>query len=277
MRFLDAEMDLQEMEHFRKELEANPEMRAQLDFEQSLRDDFALHHLEPIPETAIVSQPRNTNNSSGKFLFLRKWISVAAITIVLIVLANYLRKGIISDVVTGRTEADTSTSVKIQPVPGVVITGKDSSAVDLELIFREYFRKDELPEEYPMFLADALEDYGRGNYNTIQKLDLNQIPQTRSGEEKVAKQQTLLIGQYFKGIAYLQTNETRQAITNLRTVSGQETNKKLQVRAKWYLMLAYIRQGDKEKAGELCRAIIAYGNKDARVNDARKIAERLGK
>lgn len=68
IRFLDAEMEVAEMEAFEKELAANPEMRHQLDFEQSLRDDFALQNLTSLPGTM----------ASGKVREMRKWLAIGS-------------------------------------------------------------------------------------------------------------------------------------------------------------------------------------------------------
>ena len=224
MRFLDAEMEPDEMDAFEKELAANPEMRMQLDFEQSLRDGFTLGKTSNIPGT-IPAPPQ----SSGKLKSIQKWLAVAAaiITAFTLFVVFWQKPGKKQDVaVAGKM--DTSLLVIPSPPGTTFDPAKDSNkTVDLTLLFQQYFKKDALPEDYPLFLAEAFTGYEAGNYTTLQKLNLNNLPQTRGGGEADSKENILQLGHYYKGLAFLQTNNAHDAITNLDWVLHNQSGKVL--------------------------------------------------
>ena len=216
IRFLDAGMDAAEMDAFEKELAANPEMRAQLDFEQSLRDDFALRNITNLPATESANETVAGRTVPGKIRGMQKWFAIVAAVITAIMLvAIFWQKPETKRDVANKNNMDTAEQTT-KPAPLVVATQpKDSSAaIDLALLFKQYFKKDALPENYPLFLAEALTDYESGNYTTLQQLDLSNLPQTRSINESDSKENILLLGHYYKGQAFLQTGNTKQAIIN---------------------------------------------------------------
>lgn len=81
-RFLDADMDLAEMEAFEKELAANPEMRRQLDFEQSVRNEFASQELPDVIGMTTEEAPV-ARQMTRKTTRLQKWLVIGAAAAVL--------------------------------------------------------------------------------------------------------------------------------------------------------------------------------------------------
>jgi len=279
IRFLDAEMGLAEMGEFEKELTSNPDMRNQLDFEQSLRNDFAARNITSLPGPTSVKESPAARATPGKITGMRIWLAIsAAIIIAFMLFTIFWQKPVRTPDVANGKNMDT-TQIKNNP-PQVIAaaTAKDSSEViDLPLLFKQYFKKDTVPGNYPLYLAEALMDYESGNYKTLQQLNLNDLPQTRSSGETDSKENILQLGHYYKGLAFLQTNNTRDAIIHLNWVVANRPDKTLQAKARWHLALIYLKENNRKKAVELCRSIVGSKENPALVKNAEKILDTLGK
>ena len=275
IRFLDAGMEPDEMDAFEKELATNPEMRKQLDFEQSVRDGFALGKISS-PGT-IPTNPKAT----GKIKSIQKWLAVAAAVITAFTLFTvfWQKPGKKEDVTaTNNINIDTSLQAISPSRETTTEPAKDSSrAVDLALLFEQYFKKDVLPEDYPLFLAEALTDYEAGNYITLQKLNLHNLPQTRGDGENDSKENILQLGHYYKGLAFLQTGNTRDAITNLHWVLNNHPDKTLRDKAQWHLALAYLKEGNREKTAAICSKIISNKGNTLLIKNAEKLLDAIKK
>jgi tetratricopeptide (TPR) repeat protein len=154
---------------------------------------------------------------------------------------------------------------------------KDSSEViGLALLFKQYFKKEALPENYPLFLAEALMDYESGNYTTLQQLNLSDLPRARGAGEADSKN-ILQLGHYYKGLAFLQTSNTKEAAINLNRVLNNQPGYALRAKAQWYLALTYLKENNAEKAAELCRSIVNDKKNNILVKNAEKMLEALGK
>lgn len=279
IRFLDGDMNAVEMDEFEIELSSNPAMRHQLDFEQSLRNDFALNSITSltaeIPAEAGISVPSKPTRITS----LAKWFSAAAAIIIIILLVTvFWQKTDQKEDIAHTNKIDTVQSVSIPP--GAIITeqAKDTSkSIDLVKLFRQYFKKDTLPEEYPIFLAEAFTDYESGNYKTLQQLNLNNLPETRGVDKPGSKQSILQLGHYYKGLAFLQTNNTKDAIINLNWVLSSQPEKILRDKAQWYLALAYLEEKNPEKVAEFCKNIVDSSSSNLLVRNAKTILETLRK
>lgn len=283
IRFLDAGMEPDEMDAFEKELAANPEMRKQLDFEQSVRDGFALRKIRRLPDWGTQAGVPGTIPADpkipGKIKSIQKWLAVAAAIITAFTLFTvfWQKPGKKQDVAAANN-IDTSLHAISPPRVTTTEPAKDSSkAVDLALLFEQYFKKDVLPEDYPLFLAEALTDYEAGNYTTLQKLNLHNLPQTRGAGEADRKENILQLGHYYKGLAFLQTNNIHDAIINLDWVLNNQPGKTLKAKAQWYLALGYLKENNREKAAELCRSIVKDKKDWVLVKNAEKILDIIGK
>lgn len=279
MRFMDAKMDAAEMDAFVKELTSNPEMRRQLDFEQSLRDGFALRKVTSLPGTGSAQGGVVTPKALGKITDLRRWLAIGAavITAFMLFAIFWKKPNKPTDMVNVNNR---DTTQKTAPHPQVIVAApaEDSSAtIDLTNLFNQYFKKDVVPEHYPLFLAEALMDYESGNYKTLQQLNLNNLRETRGAGATDSRENILLLGHYYKGLAFLQTNNTRDAIINLHWVLNNRPGKALQAKTKWYLALAYVKENNSAKAAELCRSIVGNKDNDILVKSAEKILAAMGK
>lgn len=281
IRFLDADMEPDEMEAFEKELTANPSMRSQLDFEQSVRDSLTLANITHLPDTVPEDQGQAAVKT-GKITRMQKWLAVgAAVVTACMLFIVFRQKPVATTDIADRKNIEVMDTVPETVIPPeVTVTApvkEDDKGVDLALLFKQYFKKDALPEDYPVFLAEALTDYESGNYATLQKLNLNDLPQTRGAGATNSKENILQLGHYYKGLAFLQTNNTRDAITNLQWVLNNQPDKLLQAKAQWYLALAYLKENNGEKAAELCRRIANNMENDTLVKSAKKILVSLEK
>ena len=282
IRFLDADMEEAEMDAFEKELDSNPEMRKQLDFEQSVRDEFMLRGIDRLPGTVATNENLPAPAAPGKVIHIQKWIAIgAAVVTVITFLTIFWQKPGKNPGVADRKNMEVIDTVQqnvIPPGATVAESVKESSKkVDLALLFKQYFKKDALPEQYPLFLAEALMDYESGNYTTLQKLNLNNLPQTRSAGETDRKENILQLGHYYKGLAFLQAGNTRDAFTNLHWVLNNQPDKPLQAKAQWYLALAYLKENNSKKAAGLCRQIVNDKENHILVKNAEKILDALEK
>lgn len=279
MRFLDAGMDPEEMDAFEKELSANAEMRSQLNFEQSLRDSFGSRNIKNLADIKFEKENTEISKTRGKLTGMRKWWTIgAAVVTVLLLFAIFWQKKTKIKEVADVTVADTLQKPITPPVSTINVPVQDSSdRIDLQDLFKQYFRKDALPEQYPLFLAEALMDYESGNYKTLQKLNLNDLPQTRSIGEADSKENILQLGHYYKGLAFLQTNNNRDAIENLHWVIRNQHDKTLRAKAQWYLALAYLKENNSEKAAALCRSIVNNKDSSILVKNAKQILDALKK
>ena len=277
IRFLDAGMEPAEMDEFEKEMAASPEMRYQLDFEQSIRDGFALRNMTHLPGIPPANGNAAVPITPGKVTSMRKWLTIpAALIAACLVFALFWQKTTKNPGIAGKM--DTSQKASGRPRLTVVTLPNDSSKViDLALLFKQHFKKDVLPDRYPLFLAEALMDYESGNYTTLQRLNLSDLPQTRGVNETDSKENILKWGHYFKGLAFLQTDDAREAAINLDWVLNNQPGKALRAKTQWYLALAYLKENEGEKAAELCRRIVDNKENQALVIKAEKILDALKK
>lgn len=276
IRFLDAGMDGGEMDDFEKELAANPEMRYQLDFEQSVRDGFTLQNITRLSGAVPVKESMTARVMPGKIIGMRKWLTIGAAVVMAFTLFTVFWQKQPSPDVAGRKDIDTAREVASQPEASVAAPGKDSNKnIDLSLLFKQYFKKDALPEQYPPFLAQAFMDYESGNYTTLQQLNLNDLPQTRGTGETDSKESILKWGHYYKGLAFLQTDNIGEAVINLDWVLNSRPDKALRAKAQWYLTLAYLKDNNGKKAAELCRGIVGNRENHILVKNAKQLLDTL--
>jgi predicted negative regulator of RcsB-dependent stress response len=133
-----------------------------------------------------------------------------------------------------------------------VTTDTGNKIKQLSLLYQQYFTVDTVPENYPIYLAEAFTAYQDNDYTAIQKLNLSNIPETRGTD---SRQHILQLGNYYKGIAFLKTNTLPQALSNLQWVEQNADDAKLKIKAQWYLALGYIKNGDAAEARKLLTII----------------------
>lgn len=249
MYFLDADMAVEEMEAFEKELAANPAMREQLDFEVFVRDGFALKKdlITEVNTDFEEKGSRKKQNSIHK-LIAKKWYAIAiaasVITFVLIVLF-YPQKGKPPEIVKHNTTDTSHIQNKDTIQLAINKPGDTIKTRNLEKLFTQYFTMDSVPESYPIFLAEALTNYENGDYTTIQQLNLTDLPEVR-GEDN--KQTIVELGRYYKGISFLKTGDIKKAIHNLEWVEKNSSIVILKIKTAWYLAMAHLKSGNVSSA-----------------------------
>jgi hypothetical protein len=262
IHFLDANMTLEEMDAFEKELADNPAMRQQLDFELQARDSFAFNKNKIIDSTTNAIPVININSKR------KKWFAIAAAAAVIVAIFSIIflmpKKVIEKDIVQGN---DTN-SIKKNDTAAITITQPNDSIKTLTFIklYQQYFTADAVPETYPMYLAEAFTSYQSGDYTAIQKLNLAAIPEMRGNE---SKQPILELGHYYKGIAFLKSSNIKEAIINLQWVQKNSTDDDLKFKAQWYLALAYLNNNNINEATNLLKKI-AYKSTYHRYKDKAK-------
>jgi hypothetical protein len=265
INFLDTGMTLEEMEAFEKELLANPALRQQLDFELELRDSFALGktNSEDVSEVAVTKSTAVISINRNKW-FVR---AVAAAVIVTVVPLLFIQPK--KDTTTIIAQLYDTAGVPQKDTLPVLITARDNNtAQKLTALYRQYFTADAVPENYPMYLADALTNYQNKDYAAIQKLDLNIIPETRG---TTTKQTTLELGHYYKGIAFLKNGNTKEALANLQWLQKNCTDEALTLKAEWYMALAYLKNNNADEATGLLKKLAAKSTYHRYSDKAKKL------
>ncbi len=249
--FLDTEMTIEEMDAFEIELEANPHMRSQLDFEQSIRDNFSSQQTD----SSIINSKKILPINNRK-----KWFGIAAAASVFVAIATIFFWN--SKKNTPTPIAKKIDTIKVEKIDKIdsptlpkVIPNKIGSKINFAQLFEEYFEPDKAPETYHIQLADAFTEYEKGNYNTLEKLDAVAIANTRGIDDKQNILETL---HYYKGIAFLKTNNNDQALLNLQWVLQNSSNDTLKANANWYLALANLKNKNKSEAKKILERLSSY-------------------
>lgn len=247
--FLDAEMTIEEMVAFEIELEANPYMRTQLDFEQSIRDNFYTQQID----TSFVNKKKVIPINNNR----KKWLGIAAATLLIAIAAIFFlnTKNNTPTIVAKKNDAIKTEKIDTQALPKI-LPSKIKGETDFAELFEQYFEPDKVPETYPIQLAEAFNGYEKGNYSVIEKLDADAVANSRGIEDKQSILETL---HYYKGIAFLKNNNTGQALVNLQWVLQNSSNDTLKANANWYLGLGYLKRGELGKAKRLFNGIGNYG------------------
>jgi TolA-binding protein len=249
--FLDANMSMEEMAAFEKELANNSAMRTQLDFELSLRNNF----LEVNNNAAIAQKEKKVVKLFNSNTWWKAAAAAVLITAISIFYFTKTKKILPTDIVQHKDSLTTTTKdtgiVKIEPIK------KDTATkIDVAKLFDDNFEIAKIPENYPIQLAAELADYEKGNYASIQKLDIAKVAETRGGDDK----QTILeLAHYYKGISLLKLSKVGGAIANLQWVKNNSTDASMKENASWYLGLGYLKMGDITKAKLFFKEISSYG------------------
>lgn len=245
VRFLDADMTLEEMEDFEVMLTQYPEMRDQLMFEQQLRDKWAEKPPEVGAAKTLVSHRKS-----------RQLIAIAAVLILGIFGLYLLIRTRLPEPVPVVNTVDSS--VYKEPIVKVpaIIPSKDNKA-KWDRLFITHFSKDSVIEDSPILLADALIRYENNDYNAILQIDLNSLPIVRGQSDD--RQAILQWGHYYKGIAYLITGDAQHAIPHLQWVVRNNEKKEPGLKAQHYLALAYLKAEEPLKAKEQLSLLLSTG------------------
>lgn len=273
-KYLDGEMSPDDEKVFLDELNMNATLQENLEFEQNLREN-----IESITEKNISEVDFNIEKKFNDAPYIKSLIEKAgkgrksqAISIKSWIAIGVAASSIIAVSIIWLLSPDPKTQKTAEIRVDSPIIKKDSSLltkpknsinnivpsppnINLAELYNKFFKKENVPEEKPVVLAEALMDYENEEYKTLQNLDLNNLPADRGPAESNEKQYIKELGHYFKGLSFIETNEDQQAIKNLQWVIDSANNKQLLVKAQWYLALINIKKGNNNKAIPLLNTV----------------------
>lgn len=138
-------------------------------------------------------------------------------------------------------------------------------------LFAEYFVKDPAPTEKPALIADLLEEYDKGNYEDLQKLEILDI---RGRGENDEEMRAMSVAQYYKGLSFIATKNYPKAAAELQQVVNTATQKEIREKATWYLSLVHIQQKNRQEAVRCLEVLV--GDPSARYHkEAEELVKKL--
>lgn len=296
--YLDGMMPADRREDFEKELAADPVLAEHLSFEKEFRKNLASIEKDRIMDSG-VDVPATGNKfddpsyilglidaagqefkKKGDQTFHRQskvisigyktgWAIAASVIIVVacallfLTPSSHTGNGIAHKQDTGNKKNGPD-SVPVTPPP---------VETNFAALFKQFFTKDPAPEEKPVYLAAELDDYDRGKYGGIESKALVNIPVYRdvvNSPENVLEQ-----GHFYKGMAFTQTGNSREATRHLQWVIDHARSQQLILKARWYLALVYLKEKNSDKAVPLLNAIAESNQSTPYKDDAKKLMNLL--
>ena len=145
-----------------------------------------------------------------------------------------------------------------------VVKGKpDSTAADS--LFDLYYKRPPVPANYPVVLAASLTDYQNNRLESIEKLNIEQLPTLR-GED--SKNEVTALAHFYKGIAALEKAKLENAIKHFQAIPVNTADLQLNEEGYWYQSLACLKMHDYTKAAaslQMLRKSAKYGLKSAQL------------
>lgn len=136
--------------------------------------------------------------------------------------------------------------------------GKSENKIDAarrQILYAKNFIVDAAPEDKAGPLEDAFADYENGEYrNAINAID-NADPYERTRGEEADSTLTVFYSHYYKGLSFMAESNFSKAIPELKTAIAGSADESLQLKAQWYLALAYLKASDIRKANELLNQV----------------------
>ncbi len=209
--------------------------------------------LHPVSENVMDKKPRQLKT---KDINLQSWImlaTAACIVIAIMALVWFLQKPSSPSLVKTNenpvTKKDSNNTIaKTAPIDTIQNINSQTHKVDFAALFKKYYAKDTVIPEMPGLLAMVPENYIKGDYSFL-KINLDNLPNTRgSSEDLNSKQNILQLGHYYKGLSYIEINDQKKASENLQWVIDNATNKKIKIKAQWYLALIFLKNNGNQKA-----------------------------
>jgi hypothetical protein len=224
MRFLDAALSPEELAAFENELDANPELRQQLNFELGVAG--ALAGKEEGVSPAETGKVVSLTNHRWKY-----WVAAASVVVVTVAAYFFFRPGVPQQPLVDRPD---STQTSGKDSARHLLLPPTTRAVNTDSLFKQFYKKPATPEDAPMILADAFSDYEKGRYGAIASFDIDHLPTLRGGDNEKDSIRSLAI--FYKGIAALEQYHFEHAI--------HWFTEKLTPNGMWYLAMTYLKMGD---------------------------------
>ena len=263
MNFMDGNMSLDVITSFENELRNNPELRLQLDFEQSIRDNIG--SAKNITGESNDQQKFFTIHNNKSFSFKSsgiKLMAAATISIVIIAGVSMLlvhKKNVHHSLSTTVDTAKRNNEIVLGPLEKPIEFHEKKATINTDSLFKKYYKKEPPPQEYPILLAEVFEDYEKNNYASLDKLNLEKIPATRGADDAGNKKTILLLGNFYKGVADLERKKTSKAIEHLTWVINNSKDVGWQEKGHWYLAMAFLENGNIDNAQKELNKITKTG------------------
>jgi hypothetical protein len=127
--------------------------------------------------------------------------------------------------------------------------------INYSALARRYYAKDISYSSMPDLLAMVPDKYKKGDYS-FQDINLDKQPVTRGSSNDInSKENILQSGHYYKGLSYIETNNDKEAIQNLKWVIDSAISRRLKIKAQWYLALIYLKNGNTKNTIPLLTAL----------------------
>lgn len=180
------------------------------------------------------------------------------------------------NVATNKTDS-VENIIRIQPTPAQENASSKNIAKNKEkeklgVLFANNFQPDSAPPEKEGPLENAFFSYENKQYEKasrdFEEADIG--PVTRGDQEDQRKLMTFYI-HYYKALSYIAANiNTSKAITELKTAITTSPDEEWTAKAQWYLVLAYLKNGEAKTAQELLKQV--SGNDEAKELKQKAIA-----
>ncbi len=218
-----------------------------------------------ISELIIDNRPRLPK---ARVVNLKSWIGIAAAACVLLAVASlvlflpqsHAPSSIVKNIDTSSIKKNTNITKTI-PGDSIKNINPEAPGVDAIALFKKYYTKDTAHPSMPDLLAAVPEQYQKGNYSYTDEINFGNVPNTRGSSADInSKQNILQLGHYYKGISYIETNDNKKAVENLKWVIDSAQNPQLETKAQWYLALIYLKENNAKKALPLLSSLSKNSN-----------------
>ncbi len=164
-------------------------------------------------------------------------------------------KPVVIDTAKSRVKIDVTKAEKQPDVANHHKEKKQPASKTREVLFAQNFEPDVVPENKTGPLNEAFESYKNKRYEeAIASLDKTDLNNETRGDDSY---QNLLLfyAHYYKGISYMAVNNCGSAIPELKTAISKSPDRISEIKAEWYLALAYVKTGNLNKAKLLLQPI----------------------
>ena len=243
-------------------------------------------------EQAKIDAPDKDKGNVKRMNLWRVGIAAAILGVVTLSVTLYLRNNNyprisvnkkITDSSKKENDKDTSISNKNLPPNNIAQEGEEQNETNKEKIveinpaalYADNFKPDAVPADKEGPLETAFNNIENKKYSdAIAAIDNPDRDITTRGEES---DQKLLIfyASYYKAICYMAIKNIQKAIPELKSAIAKSPDHLFQIKAQWYLSLAYIKTGDLKKAGELLSQITSNKQSSSYKIKAQKLIDDL--
>ncbi len=222
-----------------------------------------------------------------KILNMRSWIGIAAAACIILAVAGLVwfmpessnPHSIAKTNDTSSAKKNTNTNIT-KTISGDSLKNINSETKKFNgnASFKKYYAKDMSNPEMPDLLAMVPANYQKGNYSYNESLDLGNVPNTRGASNDInSKQNILQLGHYYKGLAYIETNDGKKSIENFRWVVDSAQSPQLKIKAQWYLALIYLKENNTKSALPLLSSLSKNSDRVQYHKQATELLEALNR